>query len=321
MFVTSDIFDLKQLSTRFTGWEGWRENLVAGIAVHGPHWPGHQAMADFLLECARVSGVVDKMNVASYFVPGERRSRVIKVGSLQRLIDGKLAGAKTAASVLLEGDQPAPGTRHNTIFFGGSGGRDAGPQPDFIRSDQYSARFVFPLTGDHTASGAKLLELAAGMIGAAYGYYFVRDEICDPTGYCRGSVPLLDYGPRVKDEESDGVAWRNLSRSDRFWSVSPPILRDLYQVNLISERHTGQPLGQLGYLTDWIAAAPGRGQLRDLGGRRLIWSLTDAEVYSVRRLLDEAGLILSCRDRVYRDLPYARQPNAQPTSTAPRIIH
>jgi len=108
----------------------------------------------------------------------------------------------------------------------------------------------------------------------------------------------------------------------RMWSPGQPSFRDLFQVNLISERHTREPIGSLGYLTEWIAAKPGRGQLQDVGAGRLLWSLTDAEMYDIRPLLDEAGLLMSCRDRVYRDLPYASHRIAQPASTPPpRSVH
>jgi hypothetical protein len=60
-------------------------------------------------------------------------------------------------------------------------------------------------------------------------------------------------------------------------------------------------------LSEWIPAEPRRGRLEDIGQGRWLWTLTDAEMVHVRPLLNEAGLLVSCRPRVYRDLPNASQ--------------
>jgi hypothetical protein len=59
----------------------------------------------------------------------------------------------------------------------------------------------------------------------------------------------------------------------------------------------------LGYLLDWIRAQPERGRLEDLGEGRWLWSLTDREMVEVRPQLNAAGVLYSCTERVYRDLP------------------
>ncbi len=35
----------------------------------------------------------------------------------------------------------------------------------------------------------------------------------------------------------------------------------------------------------------------------MLWSLSDQEMVDVRPVLNEAGLLHSCRERIYRDLP------------------
>jgi hypothetical protein len=80
------------------------------------------------------------------------------------------------------------------------------------------------------------------------------------------------------------------------------MLRDLFEVNLVSERHTSVRIDGLGYLADWIGALPGRGNLEEIGRGRGLWTLTSAEISNIRPLLNEAGLLFSCPERVYRDL-------------------
>jgi hypothetical protein len=80
------------------------------------------------------------------------------------------------------------------------------------------------------------------------------------------------------------------------------MFRDLFQVNLLSERHRSALVDGVGLL-HWIAAQSGRGRLDDIGQGRWLWTLTDAQMVAARPLLNAAGLLLSCRPRVYRDLP------------------
>jgi hypothetical protein len=263
-------------------------------------------LAAFLYECARECGLLDQMYYASYHLDGETWSREIKPSSYARLMAGKLVKAREAVGVLYRGDQDVPGARNNRIFFGGDGSRELNPSRAGPRLQQYHANFTFMLKGDQSALASRLLTMAEHMIGAGYGYYFIRDELCNPMDYAEGGATHLDHSRFEYEESQEGVAWKAFKKSEKFWAKGPPTFRDLYQINLISERHTREPIGELGYLTEWIAAKPRRGQLEDIGQGRLLWSLTDAEMFDVRPLLNEAGLLLSCRDRVYRDLSYAR---------------
>ena len=70
-----------------------------------------------------------------------------------------------------------------------------------------------------------------------------------------------------------------------------------------AERHTQTPVEGLGHLLDWINAQPGRGCLEYLGEGRWLWALTDRELVEVRPQLNAAGMLYSCKERVYRDLP------------------
>jgi hypothetical protein len=121
-------------------------------------------------------------------------------------------------------------------------------------------------------------------------------------GYCWGIGSSLDYGDLDREESVEVGAWRDFVGEGRLWTGTWPLFRDLFEVNLISERHTSTPIGPLGYLTEWIGAQPGRGRLEDAGQGRQLWILSDIEMFNIRPLLHSAGLLHSCRDRVYRDL-------------------
>ena len=115
---------------------------------------------------------------------------------------------------------------------------------------------------------------------------------------------VLVWTSKFSRAESDEIGhWGIFVDEGRNWTGKWPIFRDLFQVNLLSARHTSTPIEGLGYLHEWILARPGRGRLEDIGQGRLLWVLTDAEIVDVRPLLNDAGVLFSCRERVYRDLP------------------
>ncbi len=306
MFVTSDIFDLYSIAK----WrrEDWQEHLLGGVDVHGVSWPGYQAAARFLIEATQRCGLLQEMDVAGYDLESERRTRNIKPKSFERLVQGELAGAREASSVLLRGDRSAAGT-YSGLIFGGVAGSirsrrgPTGPIPVPGPPWRFSADFVFPLDEEPAVVAADLFRLAADILGAEYGYHFIRDALCGPWLYTAGISAPLDYLSLADDDAEEVGEWADMVSDGRVWSGPFPLFRDLFQVNLISERHTSVPIGGLGYLTEWIAAQPGRGRLEDIGGGRRLWTLTDAEMVDVRPALNAAGLLASCRPRVYRDLP------------------
>jgi hypothetical protein len=310
MYVTSDIYDLRRIA-RFQKFE-WREILIGGVVVYGTQWRGYQAGARFLLEATQRCGFgVEDMAYASYSRPREERSHAIKAKSFEKLIRGELHGARNADRLLLRGELEAMGTKIGVVWVGGDAYREH-PYvrglngPEYIEDYPYpafQADFVFPLREANSEKAAELLRLAVEVLGAEYGYCFVRDETCFPTGYFDGSgSERLDYNLARQDVEENG-GWSDFNGAGRLWTESWPIFRDLYQVNLISERHTQTPVEGLGHLLDWINAQPGRGCLEYLGEGRWLWALTDRELVEVRPQLNAAGMLYSCKERVYRDLP------------------
>jgi len=305
--VTSDIFDLETIA-RWRKVE-WRECLLGGVGIYGTRWPGHQAVARFMFEAASFCGVLGEMKYAGYNVVGERRTRSIKPESFPRLLRSELKGAVNATGVLFVGEHPAPGIEGSFAYVGGeaNGSRRVvrtlhGPKP--AEGEPYyplRADFIFPLTNDPADTASELFRMAAELLDAEYGYYFVRDELCFPGGYVGGFSAPLDYKALEDRDAAEIGGWADFVRGP-LWTGPWPKLRDLYEVNLLSERHTARPVEGLGYLAEWIEARPGRGRLTDIGKGRLLWTLTDAELFNTRPLLNEAGLLVSCYERVYRNL-------------------
>jgi hypothetical protein len=306
MFVTSDIFDCPTIG-RFRDLD-WREHLLGGVDIKGTNWPGYQAGARFLLEASERCGLVHEMRYAGYNRLGEVRTRNILPKSFGRLVRGELSGAKDATSILLKGDRSAEGTYGRTIYFGGQAGairRRYGPTGPFLVAGppwRFSANFGFPLDEDPVKLAGDLFRLSVDILGAEYGYLFVRDALCGPWFYTYGISAPLDYKPLSYDDSEEVGGWANLVAKGGIWSSDGPMFRDLFQVNLVSERHTSAMIDGVGLL-DWIAAQPGRGQLESISQGRRLWTLTDDEMVAVRPVLNAAGLLASCRPRVYRDLP------------------
>jgi hypothetical protein len=306
MFVTSDIFDLGAIA-HFRELD-WRENLMVGVDVHGLIWPGHQAAARFMLKSAELLNLVEDMRWAGYGPTNEGRFRNISPKSFERLAGGDLKGAKDAVSVLLRGEREAHGTHNGDVVFGGEMGacryRRSPTGPILLPGPPWRFRgdFLFPLGDEVPGIAGELISLAVDVLGAEYGYMFVRDELCGPTGYAHGMTAPLDYKPLSTADATEISNWSDYVREGRLWSERA-WFRDLFQVNLLSERHTRTPVEVLGLLPDWIAAEAGRGRIEPLNAGRWLWTLTDAEMVAVRPQLNEAGLLVSCRPRVYRDLP------------------
>lgn len=309
MFVTSDTIDLSRIG-RFREFN-WRENLLGGVEVLGTEWRGYQAGASFLIEAAKCCGVINEMEYAGYNRPGDRRTRSILPKSFERLTRGELAGAKSAVSVLLRGTRAVAGAEMGTILFGGDasgserwmrGPTGALPVPNYPYR-AFQADFVFPLSEHSVEAASELFQLSVDILGAEYGYFFVRDQACAPWLYAQGMGTGLDHGAFNRAESDEIGQWGLCVSEGGNWTGKRPVFRDLFQVNLISARHTSAPIEGLGYLHEWIAAQAGRGRLEEVRQGRLLWILSDAEMVQVRPVLNEAGLLFTCRERVYRDLP------------------
>jgi hypothetical protein len=308
MYVTSDIFDLERIGS-FRGYS-WRENLLCGVAVHGSRWPGPGAAANYILESARRCNLLDKMQYAGYNLLGDPRTRSIKPKSFERLSVDGLAGGREAVSVLLKGTASAQGSERGTILFGGeaSGSLRADYFPrastpaETQRRRPFSASFIFPFGERAEVDATHIFLLSVKILGAEYGYYFIRDEQCFPSAYPAGIAPALDFSNLANEEAEEIHGWAEFAREGELWSGRGPLLRDVFAINLLSQLHIATPIKGLGTISDWIEASTSRGRLEDVGHGRLLWTLTDAELASVRPALNQAGVLFACRDRVYRSM-------------------
>ncbi len=311
MFVTSDIFDLEQIA-RSWGIADWRERLVGGIAIHGTNWPGAEAAARFLIEAAKVCGLQDQLPVAGYSTQWGEPSEHLDFAGLASLAKGAVPGASEAQTAYLVGSQGSI-TTHDNVEYGGY--LDAAPRYTSAgdKAPSYPFRafdgdFAFPLDGPGLERAEAVLRLAAEILQADYGYYFVRDAMAGAGFYAR-AMPAKTLGPGrlARADKMEAELWRKFVGEGELWTGVWPQLRDVFAVNLLSEQHLWADFEPIGRLDDWIAAEPGRGRLTAVGGGRVLWSLTDAEIHAVRPELWNLALMRSCMPRVYRDLPDARQ--------------
>lgn len=311
MFVMSDIFDLKQITEKRWIWN-WRERLVGGIAIHGTDYPGAEAAARFVVAAAEVCGLQDQLPAAGYKVHWDELSAHVEQSAISELARGTLPGASQADCVYAEGSQGSVNA-HDVVNYGG--GVDAVPRmlADHELINDYPSRafdgdFLFPLDGQGPERAEILLRLAAEILGAEYGYYFVRDAFANPQFYLRGIGGPVDRSRLARADQAEARLWNEFVRSGELWNGPWPQLRDIFAVNLLSERHLWADLEALdGRLDTWITTEPGRGRLTTVGEDRVLWTLTDDEIHAVRPVLWDATLMRTCMPRVYRDLPYARQ--------------
>ena len=167
----------------------------------------------------------------------------------------------------------------------------------------YSGHFLFPADQAVGGIGAKLLQLAAEMLGCEYGFLFLRDAFCLPEGYCTGYGPA--FVPHTEATDADNREIREWSLLKADWSENRPdhlSMRDVYNVNLLSELIFQQQATPGVSLKDWILRDSGRGQLFEAGPNRFIWQLTDREIENVRPALQEAGISKSRIPHTYRDV-------------------
>jgi hypothetical protein len=313
MFVTSDIFDLEQIARKW-GIADWRERLVGGIAIHGTDWRGGAAAARFLIEAAKASGLQDQLPVAGYSIEWGEPSEHLDFAGLADLANGAIPAASGAASVYLVGSQGSIAT-HDSVQYGGY--LDAAPRmeaaPGNTAVPHYPYRafdgdFTFPLNGPGLERAETLLRLAAEILQADYGYFFIRDVLAGANFYARAMpAKSLGVGRLARADDLESKLWREFVLPGELWTGVWPQLRDVFAVNLLSYRHMSNELDGIGYLDEWITAEPGRGRLREAAEGRVLWTLTDTEIHAVRAALWDAHLTRTCMPRVYRDLSYARE--------------
>jgi len=303
MFVTSDIFDLKQIAWK-RGIADWKEQLVGGVGFHGTDYPGAEAVARFLITAAEICGLEGQLPRAGYWVRWGEPSEHVEPSMLGELARGALPEASGADGVYLLGPASASGG----VVSGGPRVTEdrSGLVPD-CPYRAFDGAFLFAVEGESLQRAQALLRLAAEVVQADYGYYFVRDALADPTSFLDAMTGRFDRSLLGRADHLEADMWNNFVRTGELWTGVWPQLRDLFAVNLLSEWHFRADLVAFGHLDEWIKSEPGRGQLTRLGDGRVLWTLTDEQLYAVRPILWDTALTRTCMPRVYRDLPYARE--------------
>ena len=261
---------------------------------------------------AKACGLQDQLPVAGYSIEWGEPSEHLDFAGLAGFANGANPGASEAASVYLVGSKGSIESL-DSVEYGGY--LDAAPRytsaSDKAPGYPYRAfdgDFAFPLGGQGLDRAEALLRLAAEILQADYGYYFVRDVMAGANFYAR-AMPAKALGPGrlARADKMEAELWRKFVGEGELWSGPWPQLRDVFAVNLLSTRHMTDYIEPIGYLDEWITAEPGRGRLRQAADGKVLWTLTDAEIHAVRPALWDSVSMRSCMPRVYRDLSYARE--------------
>lgn len=283
MFVTSDCHD-PAVWTRILDDEH-QEVLIGGVGLYGPNPANPHAAAEFLLRAADLAQFPP--SIAGYHLKGERRTRNVLPANLLKVVAGAHRRRAQLTGLLVSNDQPGP-------FFGG--GPFLGGE---MNVDSFlSGAVVFPEQG--RAIGRDLLSLAATELGAEYGYYFVRDSAFLPRGYALGAIGgSVTFGVEDRTELEDIASWGEIAvLRDDYWRGDDLRLRDVYEINLLCDRHLSLRLGGKITLGEWIVA--NNGSLEKLSNGRYLWTIEEHELKRVRMELSMAGALLAKHTPRYR---------------------
>jgi hypothetical protein len=301
MFVTSDNYDLGIIAQKkyYKPFE-WRENLIGGIAFHGERWPGSGDAVEFLLKAAAASSLTDELTCAGYNLEGEHRTRNLKPDSIARTVKKyENRSTPSVTGVLLSGQRAAVGSQDGKINLGGEVVKF--PRQSGGMYESYAGYFLFPWEIDKLSTAINLMKIASDTLRCSYAYFYIRDEFCFPGGYASGFSPAFAVGTSYDDENREISNWWSISRNwDKY--INRPVIRDIYNLNLISSCYMDLNVDEMVPLRQWISAEPGRGELIELGVERYLWSLDDGAMKLARPILRDAGIILSHVNRSYRVL-------------------
>ena len=298
MYVTSDIYDMERIAPCLD--YAWQEVLVAGVGIFGSTWPGPTAAADLLYSAAGVAGLCADMKYGGYDLKGETRTRNINPSNLRRVL--KRASAEKLSTItesLLTGHVQRPGAGslgHTAILVGGA---IAALAPSY---GTFGGSFVFPWRESSCEVGAQILRAAAIRAGAGYGYYFVRDDAFFPQGYSAGlaggSAALCVPAEEWRELNAIGE-WIKLARAGNHAPGGAWLMRDLYEINLLSARHLEHPICGMN-LRDWIEHRDDAGRLEGIDQDRCLWHIHSAQMGVIRAELIKAGVIVARYPHVYR---------------------
>jgi len=130
------------------------------------------------------------------------------------------------------------------------------------------------------------------LVSPVYGFGYQRPFDKGPDFYAFGMTSGLDYSKEEVKEGDIIAAWSHelMGRNRHLQGM----LRDVYPINLISEKHVDRQVDHLSLL-DWISKDNTRGTIESVGSNCWLWTIPDESVTRVRHRLDAAGLLI-CPD-------------------------
>lgn len=286
MFVTSDIYDLAEVARSRR--EEWAEQLVGAVALHGSVWPGEEAALRVLQRAVELCRSGDDISYANYRLFGQSSFKTVRPASLTKLVEKH---GDRIAGIDLRGARITAGARDAAVGVSASVSSplDRGMLCVVVAPD---------LVGEEAGS---FLSQAGELLGADYGYAFLRDDAAGPENYALGMGFPLDYSELEQAELAESDTWAKVLLSEA-WAAKRFPLRDIFEANLLTTWQLDRDLGNGQTLRSWIAAAQERGILEVAGDYQWIWYLNETEMYSIRTDLMRMGVILSSLPRVYRGL-------------------
>ncbi len=265
----------------------------------GPEHRGFHIDCKYLVEVTRYLGLMEHMIYGGYNVSGQWRTKYLSPSTIFKAAkDSNNRYEHKAVSALLRGKIYSPHDRSYN-FTGGSTGESS-----ITTEKGFRGKFTYPLNeSSRIENSSYILRLAANILGAQYGYFYIRDNWLMPETYSAGmSASIIGnyYANSLKrpTEEDEIHDWPYHLRGG-YWEESHPRLRDIYEVNLLSDKHLGRQIGTTG-LGAWIRSNENHGTLVAIDEGRFLWTLTTRQMQLVRPQLISTDAIYARHDRVYR---------------------
>ncbi len=292
MLVTSDVYDIPHIARM--GRYDWNEWLIAGIDFYGATWPGFQRTCQFSVEAAEFLNQKKDMVYGGYDLVGASGTRQLRPASIYKAAqDSGNRYEDKAIGTLLRGVLKAP-EGEGSSYIGGAMGMSGQPE-----ARRFSGRWIYVLDRQKRIKLATtLLSKAVCLLDVEYGYFFIRDNLMMPETYGAGMTAGCLVLSRTTGDQDEIHNWGKYKRGD-YWREASPRLRDVYEVNLISDRHLARNVNGL-KLGDWIIKDKARGNLAPFENGTYLWTLTTEQMQSIRPDLMSADAILARHERVYR---------------------
>lgn len=121
----------------------------------------------------------------------------------------------------------------------------------------------------------------------SYGIFYQREANKGPALYAYGMTSGLGHSYNDMKEGDRIAKWMYIDADERKHS-----LRDVYQINLLSNRHLDKPVNNI-TLREWITETKSRGKLEQITDKLWFWRIKTENISGIRKELGKQGS-LSC---------------------------